>query len=55
VVLTEAPPARRRAPGTLHWADLLAAPGAPGHRVIDTDIAAILYTSGSTGRPRAWC
>ena len=34
------------------WAELMdAAPGA-GHRVIDTDMAAILYTSGSTGRPK---
>jgi acyl-CoA ligase (AMP-forming) (exosortase A-associated) len=24
----------------------------PGHRVIDTDLCAILYTSGSTGRPK---
>jgi acyl-CoA ligase (AMP-forming) (exosortase A-associated) len=24
----------------------------PGHRVIDTDLLAILYTSGSTGRPK---
>ena len=24
----------------------------PGHRVIDTDMAAILYTSGSTGKPK---
>jgi acyl-CoA ligase (AMP-forming) (exosortase A-associated) len=34
------------------WADLLAAPPRPGHRVIDTDLCAILYTSGSTGRPK---
>jgi acyl-coenzyme A synthetase/AMP-(fatty) acid ligase len=33
----------------------LAGPPQAGHRVIDTDICAILYTSGSTGRPRAWC
>ncbi len=26
--------------------------GVTGHRVIDTDMAAILYTSGSTGRPK---
>jgi acyl-CoA ligase (AMP-forming) (exosortase A-associated) len=26
--------------------------GAPLHRIIDTDIAAILYTSGSTGKPK---
>ncbi|MFT7724536.1 MAG: acyl-CoA ligase (AMP-forming), exosortase A system-associated [Roseateles sp.] len=34
------------------WAALLAAPARAGHRVIDTDMAAILYTSGSTGRPK---
>ena len=34
------------------WPDLLAAAPRPGHRVIDTDMAAILYTSGSTGRPK---
>lgn len=39
---------------TLHaWGDLLGGAAAPmAHRVIDTDIAAILYTSGSTGRPK---
>ena len=34
------------------WADLLQAPARAGHRVIDTDMLAILYTSGSTGRPK---
>jgi len=34
------------------WSELLAAPRRAGHRVIDTDMAAILYTSGSTGRPK---
>ena len=34
------------------WADLLAAPPRSGHRVIDTDLCAILYTSGSTGKPK---
>ncbi len=34
------------------WSDLLAHPARPGHRVIDTDMAAILYTSGSTGKPK---
>jgi acyl-CoA ligase (AMP-forming) (exosortase A-associated) len=33
------------------WGDLRADP-APGHRVIDVDMAAILYTSGSTGHPK---
>ena len=36
----------------LSWAELLSAPRRIGHRVIDTDMAAILYTSGSTGRPK---
>ncbi len=36
----------------LRWEELLAAPARPGHRVIDTDMAAILYTSGSTGKPK---
>jgi acyl-CoA ligase (AMP-forming) (exosortase A-associated) len=34
------------------WSDFLAAPARPAHRVIDTDMLAILYTSGSTGRPK---
>ena len=34
------------------WQDLAAAPPSAGHRVIDTDMAAILYTSGSTGKPK---
>ena len=36
----------------LRWEDLLQAPPRTGHRVIDTDVAAILYTSGSTGKPK---
>lgn len=55
VVLT-APAATAPAlpPGVqLHlWAELLQAPPCAGHRVIDTDLCAILYTSGSTGRPK---
>jgi acyl-CoA ligase (AMP-forming) (exosortase A-associated) len=38
--------------GVTTWAALLEAPPRAGHRVIDTDMAAILYTSGSTGRPK---
>ncbi len=42
-----------QAPVPVHaWAELLDAPARAGHRVIDTDLAAILYTSGSTGRPK---
>ena len=55
VVTTEpvAAPAGWPAHIALHaWADLLAAPPRAGHRVIDTDLCAILYTSGSTGRPK---
>ena len=36
----------------LPWNDLLSTPQRAGHRVIDTDMAAILYTSGSTGKPK---
>ena len=36
----------------LGWDEILAAPSHAGHRVIDTDMAAILYTSGSTGKPK---
>jgi acyl-CoA ligase (AMP-forming) (exosortase A-associated) len=34
------------------WAALLESPFKAGHRVIDTDMVAILYTSGSTGKPK---
>jgi acyl-CoA ligase (AMP-forming) (exosortase A-associated) len=34
------------------WSTLQDAPHRPGHRIIDTDMAAILYTSGSTGKPK---
>ena len=36
----------------LAWADLLSAAPRRGHRVIDSDVVAILYTSGSTGKPK---
>ena len=35
-----------------HWRKLLQHPPQAGHRVIDTDMLAILYTSGSTGKPK---
>ena len=34
------------------WDEFLASGSGHAHRVIDTDIAAILYTSGSTGKPK---
>lgn len=34
------------------WDAFLKSPPASAHRVIDTDMVAILYTSGSTGRPK---
>lgn len=37
---------------TIRWSNLLDAPIASGHRVIDTDMLGILYTSGSTGKPK---
>jgi acyl-CoA ligase (AMP-forming) (exosortase A-associated) len=36
----------------VRWGELLDSAPSPAHRVIDTDIAAILYTSGSTGKPK---
>ena len=38
--------------GQTTWSALLDGPLRPGHRVIDTDMTAILYTSGSTGKPK---
>jgi acyl-CoA ligase (AMP-forming) (exosortase A-associated) len=64
VVLTEAaerPDGLAPSVRCLSWAELLGESTDPvagarhahtGHRVIDTDMAAILYTSGSTGRPK---
>ena len=54
VVLTGDPAELPELPGaSVHrWRELLAAPAAAGHRIIDVDMAAILYTSGSTGRPK---
>jgi len=40
-------------PNVVAWKDALAGSGRKQpHRVIDTDMAAILYTSGSTGKPK---
>jgi acyl-CoA ligase (AMP-forming) (exosortase A-associated) len=55
VVVTGGLPAGPAAPPgiAVHaWDSLLETRAAPCHRVIDTDVCAILYTSGSTGRPK---
>ena len=55
VVMTEAPAAMADLPARISlatWAELLKARPRPMHRVIDTDMVAILYTSGSTGKPK---
>ncbi len=55
VVVTDAPPAAAALPpgfALSGWDALLGGPARAGHRVIDTDMAAILYTSGSTGKPK---
>jgi acyl-CoA ligase (AMP-forming) (exosortase A-associated) len=54
VVLTDGHGNAQAAQGaTVHpWHAFLDAPRRDSHRVIDTDVLAILYTSGSTGRPK---
>ena len=45
-------PARHGHVGVHVFDELAGSDAGPGHRCIDTDMAAILYTSGSTGRPK---
>lgn len=53
LVLTDsATPAAPAALRTIPWSAWQGARVQTGHRVIDTDVVAILYTSGSTGRPK---
>ncbi len=52
VVINEEAPAAACGHVALHALRALSAGGGAGHRVIDTDMAAILYTSGSTGSPK---
>jgi acyl-CoA ligase (AMP-forming) (exosortase A-associated) len=52
VILDSALPLPSTDKTTVAWHDFLAAGAGQPHRVIDTDMAAILYTSGSTGRPK---
>lgn len=41
-----------RLPAVHTWSDVMLSTVEPGHRVIDSDMVAILYTSGSTGQPK---
>jgi acyl-CoA ligase (AMP-forming) (exosortase A-associated) len=53
VVIDAVAPAPSIAHLTLRtWSDLTSVRPREGHRVIDTDVVAILYTSGSTGKPK---
>jgi acyl-CoA ligase (AMP-forming) (exosortase A-associated) len=53
VIVTDGAEALRTHAKELHsWDSVLVNNGRRGHRVIDTDMAAILYTSGSTGKPK---
>ena len=55
VVITDTPQSGSKSVGHVQlqqWDEILGAGSRRGHRVIDTDMAAILYTSGSTGRPK---
>jgi acyl-CoA ligase (AMP-forming) (exosortase A-associated) len=53
IVVDEGMNAKGAASYAVHcWSQVLQTPPRDGHRVIDTDMAAILYTSGSTGKPK---
>ena len=52
LITNEQPAATAGKLSLVSWNDLLQMPARAGHRVIDTDMTAILYTSGSTGKPK---
>jgi acyl-CoA ligase (AMP-forming) (exosortase A-associated) len=52
IVIGAESPALSGAIASHRWSDVMAGGALPGHRVIDTDMLAILYTSGSTGKPK---
>jgi acyl-CoA ligase (AMP-forming) (exosortase A-associated) len=53
LVIVDGPLAEPSASQTaIGWDDFLVTGAGTPHRVIDTDMAAILYTSGSTGKPK---
>jgi acyl-CoA ligase (AMP-forming) (exosortase A-associated) len=52
VVLGTTDDARVDGKTVMAWSAFAEQSGGHGHRIIDTDMAAILYTSGSTGKPK---
>lgn len=53
IVIDEAAPLTAASSYAIHrWREISVGAPVAGHRVIDSDMAAILYTSGSTGRPK---
>lgn len=52
VVVSDHAPASAHGLNCVNWAERLQAPKLAPHRIIDSDMAAILYTSGSTGKPK---
>jgi acyl-CoA ligase (AMP-forming) (exosortase A-associated) len=52
VVVSDQPPPQSDGMLVVSWAVRLSVMQAAPHRVIDSDMAAILYTSGSTGKPK---
>lgn len=52
VIVTNAAAGAVASVPVVDWDELLRAPMRAAHRVIDTDMTAILYTSGSTGKPK---
>ncbi len=52
VVLTDCANVATKNLTVVNWNEMLTRNPCRGHRVIDSDMAAILYTSGSTGQPK---
>ena len=52
VVVSDQPSPQSDGMLVVNWAERLGVTQAAPHRVIDSDMAAILYTSGSTGKPK---
>ena len=52
VVISEQTPAKIDGISNANWVERKNAPLLNAHRIVDSDMAAILYTSGSTGKPK---